>query len=265
MVKYGETLSKALEFGIQPKRWLPLFIVDVIFALISLGYVFTNILGIKTMMGMQGIAVAPQIIGMILFFAVVFLVWFLVRIYISGSLYHQSYKEKEFDKSWKVAKQRYLSLLAVVIVVGIISGIVGMVPYIGWLFSIIVGLIFFFSMPMVIINKKDIGKSLKESYNIFKKRTIDVIICWLLISIITVIIVFVFAIPVLMAVGFTIIPMIVGASSGAGILTSVIANGWLIIPAIIILLVGLSISTVFSHYAQTHFYLQLRKRHLLRK
>jgi hypothetical protein len=269
MVNYGMVLEKAIKFSIQPKRWLPIFILDVVFLLIALGSAFVNISSMARIMAGNGgsMSMPPSIVSTIAVLAVMFAVWMLIRLFISGSIIHQASKPRDrIGNSCTVARQRFLSLLAVAIIIGVISGIVGVIPYIGWIVSIIISLMFFFSMPIVIVGKKSFDMALKESYNIFRKKPFEVFLAWLLITIISMVILFVFAIPMIAAAWSAFVPMITGMSSGTGVsgtLSTLMANGWMLLPAGLVLLIGIAFITVFGLTAQTYFYGELKKRRLL--
>jgi membrane-anchored glycerophosphoryl diester phosphodiesterase (GDPDase) len=194
-----------------------------------------------------------------------FIVWALAGLWITGALIHQSYKEKEFNKSWRVSGSRYFSLLGVAVVTGLIAIAVGIVPYVGWIFSIIVGLAFFFAMQGVIIKGDGFVKALKESWNIFKRQPFKVFLMWLVISGITLLIVLIFALPAI-ALLFSIFADIVGGGTvTAGTFMSIafaIENELVILVlAGIIFILGLGIARVFSMKAQTEFYEQIKKKH----
>ena len=266
MVKYGETLLNALKFSVEPKRWVPFFAIDLIFSAVMLAYLLSNIFVLKGILSgdVSGLVIASSIIGVIAVSILMFAVWLLLRLYVSGALVHQSFKPKEFSKSWTVSKQRFLSLLAVSIVVGIISGVVGIVPYVGWILSIIIGLMFFFVAPAVIVKKMVFDKALSDSYRIFRKKPLDVFLIWLLLTIISGLIFLLFFIPMLVVMWSVLLPILLGLSGGTatitGILTILTSNIWYIVPAMLVMIVGIAIGTVFSFHAQTHFYIQLKKK-----
>ncbi|UCD02698.1 MAG: hypothetical protein JSV63_02825 [Candidatus Aenigmatarchaeota archaeon] len=270
MVDYGKTLSGAVRFSLLPKRWLPFFILDAAFATSVLAYVLANISVFQSIFAGNAtdVLVITSILGIVLIFGLGFIVWVLIKIFISGAVIHQSLKPPEFRQSWTVSKNRYLSLLVVSAIVGIISAIVGMVPYVGWVFSIIVGLMFFFALPPVIVDKMSFDRALNTAYNIFRKKTVDVFIIWLIVAIITGMIIFVFAVPAMLIVLGAMLPQLIGAPGeigGAEFLSIVVSSGWSLFPAVLIFLVGSSIAAVFGLHAQTHFYMQLRKKGALKK
>ncbi len=250
MVEYGKILGDALRFAVEPRRWLPVLILDVVVFLLAFTYLMSNAVALQQIM--QGNLNALMM----------FIVWSLLRLYIMGALIHQSVKPKEYDKSWSVSRQRYGALLGVGIVVGVIPMLVSMVPYVGWVFSIIVGLMFFFAMPPVIARKAKFDDALRESYEIFRKKTVDVFVVWILTSVLGGVIVMVFMIPMMATMWSVMLPAMMtmqANSNGAEIFSALIMNGWAMVPAAIVYMIGLAYVTVFSANAQTNFYLKMKK------
>jgi hypothetical protein len=268
MTSYGEVLSGALKFSIQPKRWLPFFILDTVFFLAATAVILSNFNQLLTflMSAASNPAAAVAFVGYAALLFVGLIVWALIRLWISGAIVHQSVKPKEIGQSWHVAKSRYLSLLGVSIVVGLISWIVGIVPFIGWILSIIVGLMFFFVVPAVIVKRLSFDNSLRDSYHIFRKNPLQVFFIWLVIAIISLVITGIFLIPLFLVFWQAILPYFMQLSTSAGgsyMLMSILSNpsmiGTMIVSGLI-LLVGIAISNVFALKATTEFYLHVKKK-----
>jgi hypothetical protein len=260
MVEYGKILANALKFSVSPSRWIPLFSLDTI-AFTVLAFYF--LLNFRTIMIFsEGSQFVAPLLSMILVFGVIYVFWILARIYIIGALIHQSVKPKEYKKSWKISRKRYFSMIMVAIIVGVISTLVGMVPYVGWIFSIIVSLVFLFSMTAVILDGKPFDKALSISYKIFRKKKVEVFIVWLLIAIISSLIIFIFAVPLIFAFVIKLLPLFMGLSETAGVFeffSIIISNAMVLIPGVVIMLVGIGVSQIFTINAQAHFYLKLKK------
>ncbi len=268
MAEYGKALSGALRFCAQPKRWLPLFGLDAIFFAAVASYVLSNAAALKDFLAAasaesQGFAMAQSIVNLAVLVFFAFVAWSLIRLFVVGSLIHQSVKPKdELKKSCKVAKERYLSLLAVTIVVGLLSTIVGMVPYMGWVISIVVGLMFFFVMPAVVVTKLSFDDALRESFRLFKDRFTEVLVSWLLITIFSGIIVIIFMIPMFIISFNVLVPQLVGlqGATEAEVFPVLLNAGWSILPGAFVAIVGFAIGTAFSTNAQTSLYTQIRKK-----
>ncbi|RLI97931.1 MAG: hypothetical protein DRO99_02085 [Candidatus Aenigmatarchaeota archaeon] len=268
MVKYGEIIIRSLKFGVQPKRWLPFFVLDSAFFLLFLAMVFTNLGSIIDilMTATTSTTAAFSLAGYaILTFACV-AVWGLIKLYIAGAVIHQSVKPREFSKSWSVSKERYLSLVAVSVVVGVLSGAAGMIPWIGFILSIIVSLAFFFVIPAVVVKKLNFDDSLRESYNIFTKKPLQVLAVWVLISLVTLIIMLVFLLPGILFSWSVVAPLIGQMSTTTAIsliMVTMLTNAWVLALCGIVFIIGMAITNAFALSAQANFYKELRKGKLL--
>lgn len=263
MASYGKVLGDSLKFGFSPKRWLPFFVLDSVFLFSFLAIALANFGELMNLM--MTLATSPMagmsLAGYALLLIAGFIVWFLLRLWITGAVVHQAANPKEFGKSWKVSRQRFLSLLAVTIIVGVISAIVSMVPFIGWIFAIVVGLIFFLVVPSVVVKKMPFDRSMVDSYNIFRKRPLSVFLMWLAIAIVSLIIMMVFFLPTLAAVwGYTapFIGQVESSNIVALAVISMLNNIWVLVLCGIVVLLGMAVTTAFSLKAQTEFYLQMK-------
>lgn len=265
MVNFGEALKKGLRFCIEPKRWLPLFILDIIMFTIVIAVLLGRlnlIMSIMVESQTNPIAALP-FLNLIAGFIILGVAWFLVRMWIMGSLIHQSIRPKEFERGYKISIGRLHRIIAVVILVGIISTLAGIVPIVGFIFSLIVSWVFFFVFQGIIVDNLGIIGTMKNSLHIFKKSPFDVFIAWLLIAIISGLIMLAFGFP-LLGIFFT---FFLGVFQGTVDPNNIALFAFYLqsnLPTIIafstIALVGLELSQVFSVKAQTEFYLQMKKR-----
>jgi len=170
MVKYLEILKKGLMFGVQPKRWLPFFIVDVVIFSLLVGFVLSNDLLTASLLG---VLVNPANLITFQGLAGVFVLlisWFIVRLWVMGAVIHQANKEKEFSKSWMISLRKYPSLLGAMILIMLISLFAGTIPFIANVLSILVGVVFLFNMQAIIVKNRTVISSFKDSYSLFKKH-----------------------------------------------------------------------------------------------
>jgi MFS family permease len=268
MVNFGDALKKGLVFCVEPKRWLPLLVLDMAVLCVVIITLLSGMNGIiSRAVQSQGDPLALMgIAGLIIGFILLGVAWYLVRIWIIGSLIHQSFRPREIRKGYLLSLSRLHKIVGVTILVAIISGLVGAIPLVGWLLSIFLGWIFFFMLQGVILDDLGIVSTLKNSWRIFRKSMFDVFIAWLLITIISMAIFGLFSIP-LMTIFFGMFfnSVITGAVNDPGFLALASlylqTNLALIVAYGTIALVGLELSQVFAAKAQTEFYLQLRKKY----
>ena len=169
MTSYFEPLKRGLGFAVMPLRWLPVFIVDMAFMVVLLGTLFSSpelILSLLEAFITPAAATDFSGLGALL---VAGGVWFLARLWVTGAIIHQSYKEKEFKKSWKVSREKYFSLLGAIIVTIIVFFIAGLVPLIGSLLAVLAAMVLFYPLHSVMIRKSSAVNSLRDTYSIFRK------------------------------------------------------------------------------------------------
>jgi hypothetical protein len=266
-IDYSGALGKALGFCIHPQRWVPYLLADIVFVSAALAMILPNLDSFIYLLSLSGAEANPLLIAPLVttFFGVLvlFIAWGLVTFWINGAVIHQSRKENEFNKSWSVSGKRYLSILAVTVITAAVGMIVGMVPYIGFVFGILAGLIFFFTLQSVMVKGNGFAAALEDSFEIFKKYPFKVFLMWLVITILSVVILFAFSLPMLALAFRTIMDTAASGLQDSAALINLIyvVQGNLVqfFAAGMILLVGFAITRTFAAKAQTEFYLQVRK------
>lgn len=250
IMEWKKTLKESIIFSLRPKRWLPFFALDGVFAL----------LGLLLLMKYGGIILtqaSSSFPEMLNFFAqgiILFVAYFLLKIWVKGAMVQQSYKEIEkIGKSYRVACSKYLSLLGAVVIVMVINWLVGYIPIAGLVFRFIISLIFFFIYQGVIVKGLGFDKTLEHSYKIFRKNWALVFAMFIVLSIISLLIVGVFSIPLL----YFLVPIALEVMKTGNLFALLISNVIPLAITSVILLVGFAISQVFYLKAQTDFYLQL--------
>jgi hypothetical protein len=97
--------------------------------------------------------------------------------------------------SFKVSSSRYLSLLCATILLLIISVIVSIPQYIGFLLNILVALAFFFIIPAIIVDRTGCVKAFNRSYAVFRKFPLETFVTWMLVMVICGIVMLIFLTP----------------------------------------------------------------------
>jgi uncharacterized membrane protein (DUF485 family) len=170
MVKYAEIIKKSLHFCVSPKRWVPIFALDLIIFSIFIIFALSNVGFLQSLVGTPNPATIMTMIGLFVGAFALMVVWVLTRLWVTGAVIHQSYKPKEFHKSWGIACRKYPAMFGATVIVVIISIVLGIIPLVGSLLSAIASVIFFFFLQSVIVGRKGITGSLHESWYIFFKN-----------------------------------------------------------------------------------------------
>ena len=266
MVNFGEALRKGMGFAAEPKRWLPLFVLD---AIVLLVFIYGFLAGAPEFFDLMASSGSDPLFGaqvatLVGNFILVGIVWYVLRLWLLGALVHQSAKPREYEKSFKVSFNNIHKIIVATAVVAIITTIVGAIPVIGWLFSILLSIAFFFILQGIILDRLGVASTLKTSWKIFRKDPFDVFISWFLISVVSSLIMLIFALPLLFYVGeFFFSAAIAGTfeTGGSAMVLAYFQENMAMITVLgLIALVGMEAGQAFAARAQTEFYLQLKKR-----
>ena len=261
MTDYGDLLSKSFRFSLHPKMWLQFFIVNMIFGSIIVYSFITNIgIILSGISEAASVAAVSSAAWFLIVFISSFIVYSFVMLWLQGSMIRQSANGKEkISSAFMFPPVRYISLLVAMLIAGFVSGIVVVVPYVGWILSIIVGLVFFFTAQGVMISKLGFAEALKNSYEMFRSRKFDVFVAWLAISIITTLVVILFALPAIVMIGSALVQSIFSGQadlSGMQFLVSLMnENMWMLFAAGTVFCIGMSIAETFTQKAITEFYM----------
>ncbi|NIO21444.1 MAG: hypothetical protein GTN76_12065 [Candidatus Aenigmarchaeota archaeon] len=264
-INWSKPLGDGIKFGFHPKRWLQLLVVDIVFLSVILSVFYFSLSDIAYVISSMGTEagrfLALSLLSYIWIPILVFFLWFLVRIWMQGAIVYQSWKtkDKEIGKSWRYACRKYPSILVAIIIVALISILFSIVPYVGWILSIIISWIFYFALQAIIIRNTGFYEGLDDSYKIFRKNAFEVIIIWLLIVIVNIVIVAIFALPFVSLLFANLFYL--AKTTGVGSIFLMFRDQMaLFVTSGLILFIGVSISTAFTMKAQVEFYLQFKKR-----
>ncbi len=186
---------------------------------------------------------------------------------------HNYANQKSLRKSASFAKKKYLRFLGATIIVTVISilatspfsvaealiqslAVKILVNVVSFIVSIILGLIFFFVQQEIAVGGSRIMKSLTNSYAIFKRDWLQVLITLIVSGLMGLLIILISAIPLLLVAVATIVPAI----STGQFVPALLANIPLFILSGLILIFGIALATLFSIGIKTDVYMQLKKR-----
>lgn len=166
-MKYFQAIKKGLSFGFQPIRWLPVFVIDLVFLTLFAGTVLTDTGMIDSLLRFF---IFPGYFRGLEYLVAMAVAWFLARLWVVGGIIHQTHKEKEFGKSWQVSSNKYPSMFGSIVIVAVLGVGLSMIPLFGQLLSILVSVIFFFFLQSIVIKNQGVVSSLRDSYGIFRKH-----------------------------------------------------------------------------------------------
>ena len=267
MVNFGAALRNGLRFSIEPKRWLPLFVMDAVGLGIIIFTLLINTGGIMDiLMEVDGNPLAAaQVASIILWLLIGIFLWYLARMWILGSLIHQSFRPREFNKAYRLSMNRLHKLVISAIMVGAVSGLISNIPAVGGVLGIVAGLVFFFVFQGIILDNLGAVSAIKNSWKMFRKNPFDVFVSWFLIAIVSTLIIGLFSIPLIASFfGLFLGTVTTGGAMDAGTMALLFVylqeNTAQIFVLGLIAIFGMEISQVFSIRAQTDIYIQMKKK-----
>ena len=266
-----KSISEGLKFFISIKRILPYLILHLVTF-----YVLMNFFGEILRLIINPTAFGPFLVSLLIYIPS-FIILGLIKLWISGAIIDQAkyYKKKRrLIKSFKHSTSRFLTMVCALIIFAVIAAIVSSLPYIGSLLSILLGLIFFYLYPAIIIDNKSCIDSFKWSWKIFKKRPVETFATWILIIIIGSIITIIFALPLisyllgnLVDIFQTIDPTGINETMSETIFREEIiptivnsVRSVYFLPYLFVFCFGLAIQEVFSVGAQARLYINLKRK-----
>ncbi len=263
-------------------RKLPYYFLFQIFALLLIFSPLLNLVEISYDSGLfQNKIPDPRIVDFIVesfgyFFLAIVLVLILSSVVTPTLIYNYvQYRNKKDDtliRSFKQAKPHILTVFGAFItlafLINIISGIISMITStLGTIVAILMTLAFIFVIPDIIIRKSSISKSLASSYSCTRKNTFEAIGVYFIISFFSLVVTLFFGIPLVMVLSQSLAPLFEMLNAGGSyailipaFISLVKAKADLYIVSIITLLLGNSISRLFSIAFITEIYLQMLKK-----
>jgi hypothetical protein len=260
-INWGKPIIEGIKFSLHPKRWIYFFILDFLVISASIFVVINNLSSMAFLLYDTETADLSYFLTYFWPLFIFIVIYFLFNLLITGAVIHQSYKPKEQKKSWYVSGSKYPSLIAANLIIVALTLILSLVPYIGWLLGIVISIILFFTLVSIVLNKHGFYKGLKDSWNIFVKNPLRVFVAWLLIAVVSIVILFIFALPLIV---FILSLILTAQNLGLAVAVLQFKNQLpIFVITGIILLIGVAILRVFSLKAQTDFYQQFKKKKFL--
>ena len=278
---FKKALALSFKYSISIRK-LPYYFLFQIFALLLIFSPLLNLIEVSHDSGIfQNNIPDPHIVDFIVesfgyFFLAIVLVLIISSIVTPTLIYnYMQYRNKKDDSlkySFRQAKPHILTVygafITLAFLINIISGIVSMIAStLGSIVSILMTLAFIFVIPDIIIRKSSISKSLTSSYSCTRKNMLEVIALYLIITFFSVAITLFFGIPLIMVLSQSMISLFELVSAGTSyyllvpaFVSIVKAKYDLYIVSIITLLLGNSISKLFSTAFITEIYLQMMKK-----
>lgn len=256
MVDYGAAVSRAWGYAANAKR------IAVLAAFMLAGALFVLV---PIYMMFKSITSAAELLNVLMFVSTfaVSMLYVVLGIIIAALIFtfanllfiHNYANQKSLSQSASAVKSVYLTFLAASIIVGAISFVAMAIPFVGFIIAIILGLMFFFLAQEIVVGRSGLSAGMSNSYKLFRKSWVDTIITLVLTAILGMIIIVIFAIP-LMVAGFS----TVASAQSTGFAAAVKGNLLVLAITGLIALAGAALTVLFTDSIKTDVYMQLKKR-----
>jgi hypothetical protein len=253
-LKWVEAITGSLKFCLLPKRWVPFFVLDLV-AAFAVMLLFGN-MPLESML-LEQTEITSEMFSAAGWATAFMVAWVLLSLWITGALIHQSRQPKEYRKSWGVAWKRYPSLLGAFVVTSVISYIFSSVPVFGYMFSLVISMAFLLVNQFVVIGGLGFFKAISGSVRTCWKTVFPIITAFALNTLLSLIIIGIFASPVLLT--YLYYSMSMGLEEA---MTYMLYSMDMALLAVLgsFSLLGFSISKVFSLRFITDVYLQMQRK-----
>lgn len=272
MVPLGKIFSRAWKYSLEWRRIAPFFLLLMPFLILFTAFAdsamnFLSQYGMLSAAGSVPLDIAVSLSSFFVLLVFVTIAVFLLDVYVRGIIIDNAkafYNGKglSLSGSRKAFRGRYLSLLGAIIIVKIISTGLSAIPFVGWLFMIVITWVFLVVLQSVVVSRKNTVDSIKDSYNVFMSRKLDTVLFWVLLAIVSFALFIVAMIPLLVAAWPVIAAILSNLETGAGpsiagavrdSLSQIFAGG--LVSAFI-----MGFAQVFKESATTFFYIEAKKR-----
>ena len=249
-VNFEGAVSRGWKFAKNTQRLTTQFLIyaiAVMLVLLPVIFLYRNI----TIGALQPAALVQSYVWLF----VALLIAALLLIYSALMFMHNYANQKSLAKSAGYAKAKYFRFFLAMMIVGAISSVADIVPFVGFIFSLVTGLIFFFVQQEIAVRNSGLSKSFSNSYAIFKRNWFKVFLTLIISGMLGLLVIIVFAIPLLVVAFATIVPAI---ASGQMVL-ALLANLPMFVVTGLILLAGVALATLWTIGIKTDIYMQLKK------
>jgi len=168
-----EVVIKSLGEAINPRRFLPFFVLYLLFFTSVL--VFTSsLLQVLPSLILVKFTEKELTVAMFDVFALltVFLIVVGINLWFTGALVSDLYKDKGFDAGLKYSKKIYLKMIFLSFLFFLFIIVSGLFGDFGLIIRLLIDWVFMFSLVAIIIKGDGVQQSLIRSYNIIRKNVL---------------------------------------------------------------------------------------------
>ncbi|MFC1787403.1 hypothetical protein ACFLY8_05175 [Halobacteriota archaeon] len=266
-INYGDIITNALKKDAFSKRSLPMIGLTIleVLAISSIWFFFMGYL----IENFKVITVSPLImlLELLQWFVLIFLLIIILSVldvFVGGIIIKQVGGDARGEQvplvsALEFTKGKILSLVGatlLIIFISVFLSLVSIIPYIGpflnFIKNILIALAVFVTYPYIILGESGAIDSISASIHHFMDNASQVLIMWLLSTVVSLIILFIFAVPFVIGIFFFISSTI--GLNPLDILSHAMDSMPMLLIPILILAVGGALVTVFSYGVTARYY-----------
>ncbi|MFH1420941.1 MAG: hypothetical protein ABIG30_03150 [Candidatus Aenigmatarchaeota archaeon] len=275
-IDFASTIKDALRFSVKKDTFAFYFIISVIEMLIFMAVINSNTLTALVAAVASGSTASSLTLGVQILVAVIIIA--LIDIFASALLTYKFKSNSSVKSCVDVVKSKYLWLIAVVIIVGVISAAVGtivLLPFAAagaeastaalttiFIVAMIINWVFIFIYQEIMINNSGIVSTLRNSWSVFKKQWPNTLVTLVIALLLSLVIVTIFALPSIYTTLGGDLSKLSSLGNGISDAASVLFGGFapMAVLSAIILLIGATIAKLVSIGVTTGAYLKIKRR-----
>lgn len=270
-VKLRAALSNALSFSLDARRVSVMFFVialtgvAILFSAVKIiTYLPSNVMPFGTLVETTP-NYAANLITISLLFLAILLLSAILSLLIKAVFIH-NYSIRNYKDGISISIDalggKIWSIIRLTIIIIILSTVFDLIPFLGWIANILLGLAVFFSYQEIMLGKKGAVDSITGSYSLFRSYWKDVLASVFAAIVSSAIIITLFSIPFIVTLVGTIAEIPAQSLQGALFIAAFLeAAGMNILSFFvsgIIAVIGFSIANLFNNGFITDVYIQLK-------
>lgn len=257
-------ISKSLRESFRPKRFLPFFLLYLLTSIAFIILIFPVIKALPSMI--LGFSVLSTILPILLLLCAVFLIVLLLNLWFTGALIHNAISNKTFGKSLQYSKKVFWQILILSFVIFLLNMFSFLLGFFSFIAQLLIGLIFFYSLPALVIKKYTFDEAMKKSFDVVRRnvlKTIAFIISTRIVILVMILVSFFSIMLTLLPVFQDTLPikdMVLIQVAMSELVNIILKNYPLLLLTSVVASFFFAIIHVFDYLSRTYYFLELKKK-----
>lgn len=258
-----KVISKSLRESFRPKRFLPFLLLYMLLSVSFLALIYPLMKSLPSIL--IGLQTWSAILSFLFLASTVFLIGILVNLWFTGALIHNAVSNKTFGKSLHYSKELFWQIIILSFVIFLLEMFSFLLGFFSFIAQLLIGLIFFFSLPVLVIKKHTFDEAMKKSFDVVKRNLLKTILFIISTRIVILIIMFVsffFIVLTLTPVfqDMKSINMVLIQAAINEFVDTILRNYPLLLATSVVASFFFAIIHVFDYLSRTYYFLELSKK-----